>query len=50
MEKMMAAGVDRALEVGPGKVLCGLMRKISRDVNMKNVENMESLKDLSATL
>jgi [acyl-carrier-protein] S-malonyltransferase len=50
MEKMIAAGVDRALEVGPGKVLCGLMRKISRDVDMKNIENLETLKDLSATL
>ena len=50
MEKMMAEGVDRALEVGPGKVLCGLMRKISRDVAMKNIENLETLKDLSATL
>ena len=50
MEKMIGEGVDRALEVGPGKVLCGLMRKISRDVSMKNVENMETLKDLSASL
>ena len=50
MEKMIAAGVDHALEVGPGKVLCGLMRKISRDVSMKNIENLETLKDLSATL
>ncbi len=45
MDKMMQAGVDMALEIGPGKVLCGLMRKISRDVKMKNVENTETLKD-----
>jgi len=31
-------------------VLCGLMRKISRDVTMKNIENLETLKDLSAAL
>ncbi len=48
MEKMMGEGVDRALEVGPGKVLCGLMRKISRDVDMKNIENLETLKDFTA--
>jgi len=47
---MIAEGVDRAVEVGPGKVLCGLMRKISRDVSMKNVDTMETLKDFTATL
>lgn len=45
MEKMMAEGVDRAFEIGPGKVLCGLMRKISRDVKMSNIENSETLKE-----
>ncbi len=48
MEKMMQAGIDNALELGPGKVLCGLMRKISRDVSMKNIGDMESLKDALA--
>ncbi len=50
MEKMIAEGVDRALEVGPGKVLRGLMRNISRDVDMKNIENLETLKDFTAAL
>ena len=50
MEKMMAEGVDRALEVGPGKVLRGLMRNINRDVDMKNIENLETLKDFIAAL
>ncbi len=45
MDKVMAKGVEQALEIGPGKVLCGMMRKISRDVKMKNVENVETLKD-----
>jgi len=44
MDKMMQAGIESAFELGPGKVLCGLMRKISRDVKMKNIENTESLK------
>lgn len=48
MDKMMSEGIDTALELGPGKVLCGLMRKISRDVKMKNIENSETLKDALA--
>ncbi len=48
MDKMMAEGIDTALELGPGKVLCGLMRKISREVKMKNIENAETLKDAIA--
>ena len=48
MDKMMSEGIDTALELGPGKVLCGLMRKISRDVKMKNIENSETLKDAIA--
>ena len=35
-------------EVGPGKVLCGLMRKISRETKMKNVDNTEAIKEISA--
>ena len=41
---MMAAGADTFIEVGPGKVLCGLVSKISRDVRVLNVEDVESLK------
>ena len=48
MDKMISEGIDTALELGPGKVLCGLMRKISRDVKMKNIENSETLKDAIA--
>jgi len=44
MNRMMESGIENAIEVGPGKVLFGLMRKISRAVKMKNVENTETLK------
>jgi [acyl-carrier-protein] S-malonyltransferase len=38
-----AEGVDTVVEVGPGTVLCGLAKRVSRDWKMLNVENPESL-------
>jgi len=43
MELLMQQGVDTFIEAGPGKVLSGLMRQISRDVRMLNVEDAASL-------
>jgi [acyl-carrier-protein] S-malonyltransferase len=39
MELLMKQGVDTVVEVGPGKVLSGLMRQINRDVQCLNVED-----------
>ncbi|HSR12112.1 MAG TPA: ACP S-malonyltransferase, partial [Thermodesulfobacteriota bacterium] len=39
MQKLLQTGPDVVLEVGPGKVLSGLMRRINRDVKMANVED-----------
>lgn len=43
VEKMIAAGVTTFVEVGPGKVLCGLIKSISKEVQLCNVENKTSL-------
>ena len=40
---LIAHGVDTFLEVGPGKVLCGLMRQIDRSKTCMNVEDEDSL-------
>lgn len=40
MQLLMSHGVDTFVEAGPGKVLSGLMRQISRDVKMLNVEDV----------
>jgi [acyl-carrier-protein] S-malonyltransferase len=43
MRKLIDAGVTTFVEVGPGKVLCGLMRQIDRSQTCLNVENEDSL-------
>jgi [acyl-carrier-protein] S-malonyltransferase len=50
MEEMIAKGVETFVEVGPGKVLSGLMRQINREVKCFNVEDAESLKSAAAAL
>lgn len=43
MRALIAKGVDTFVEVGPGKVLCGLMRQIDRSKSCLNVEDEASL-------
>jgi [acyl-carrier-protein] S-malonyltransferase len=50
IELLIKEGVDTFVEVGPGKVLTGLMRHISRDVKCFNVEDAASLKSAGAGL
>jgi [acyl-carrier-protein] S-malonyltransferase len=50
MELLIREGVDTFVEVGPGKVLSGLMRQISREVKCFNVEDAASLKNAAANL
>ncbi len=40
---LIARGVERLVEVGPGKVLCGLMRQIDRSKACSNVSDEASL-------
>lgn len=43
METAVAKGVTQVLEVGPGRVLCGLMKKINRDTAATGVFSVESM-------
>lgn len=43
IENMIKDGADTFIEVGPGKTLCGLIKKISPSSVVYNVENKESL-------
>jgi [acyl-carrier-protein] S-malonyltransferase len=48
IELLIKEGVDTFVEVGPGKVLSGLMRQINPDVKCFNVEDAASLKSAGA--
>ena len=50
MQLLIENGVDTVVEVGPGKVLSGLMRQTSRDIKCLNVEDAASLEAASAAL
>lgn len=46
MEKLLADGVDTFYEIGPGRVLTGLMRRINRKTRVNNISSLSSLEDL----
>jgi [acyl-carrier-protein] S-malonyltransferase len=43
IRKIVDGGIDTFIEVGPGKVLCGLIRRIEPSAKLFNVEDTESL-------
>lgn len=50
VENMIDAGVDRFVEIGPGKTLASFVKKISREVSVYNVNTWESLEGLKEYL
>jgi len=50
IDYMIGQGIDTFIEVGPGKVLTGLLKKTNRDVTCVPVETPESIEGLLATL
>jgi [acyl-carrier-protein] S-malonyltransferase len=50
VEALLAAGVGTVVELGPGKVLCGLVRRVSRALTCLNVEDPASLEKTLAAL
>lgn len=48
VRQLKKEGVSLAIEVGPGKVLCGLVKRIDRDIKTFNIEDIASLKKIEA--
>ncbi|MFA5291810.1 MAG: ACP S-malonyltransferase [Phycisphaerae bacterium] len=47
MERLLADGVTKFYEIGPNKVLTGLMRRINRRTDITNIGDVESMKKLT---
>jgi [acyl-carrier-protein] S-malonyltransferase len=47
MRKMIEKGVEQVLEIGPGKVLSGLMKRIDNHIETKNLEDLQTLNKIS---
>jgi [acyl-carrier-protein] S-malonyltransferase len=47
MQKITGDGIEQTLEIGPGKVLSGLMKRINPRVETKNIEDIQTLKKIS---
>mgnify|MGYP002538173976 CR=1 FL=1 len=47
VETMLADGVERFIEIGPGKTLAGFIRKINREATVINIEKFEDLEKLN---
>lgn len=47
IETMLAAGVTEFIEIGPGKVLSGFLKKIVKEAKVSHVEDFESLEALA---
>lgn len=47
MRKMSEKGIEKVLEIGPGKVLSGLMKRIDPRIETGNLEDLQTLKKIS---
>ena len=44
---MIDLGINRFIEIGPGKVLSGLIKRIDRNIKLNQVNNLEDIKNIT---
>lgn len=50
MEKLIADGVDTFIEIGPGKTLCGFLKKIDRNLRVYNIGTWDEMEQVVCEL
>ncbi len=48
MRTMIKEGIEQVLEIGPGKVLSGLMKRIDPTIETRNLEDLQTLKKMDS--
>ncbi|MHC4105715.1 MAG: ACP S-malonyltransferase [Planctomycetota bacterium] len=46
MERLISDGVEKFYEIGPGRVLTGLMRRINRKIKVVNISTLQAIEKL----
>jgi len=46
MERLIDDGLEKFYEIGPGRVLTGLMRRINRKIKVVNISTLQAIKEL----
>lgn len=48
MEKLLDEGIETFYEIGPGRVLTGLMKRINRKARIVNVSDLAGIRQLQS--